>query len=183
MKTQIKLLALSASLVLSSTVAAENFYVGGSFGQAEVDDLCSELGSLGTVSNCDDSDTGFKFFAGYQFNQYFALEGFYADFGEVSADVDGTNIDVEYDAFGLSAVGILPATESINLFAKLGYYDADAEASSNVGSASTSGSDFMYGLGASYSFTDSVAVRAEWERFNTDDADIDLLSAGISYSF
>ena len=179
-----KFLALSASLVFSTTAAAEHFYVGGNVGQAEVDDLCGELSDVGTVTSCDEKDTAFKLFAGYKFNQYFAVEGFYADFGEVSATVNGTDVDVDYDGYGLSVVGILPATDNFDVFAKLGYYHAEADASSSVGSVSSSGSDVTYGIGASYSFTEAFAVRAEWERFNTDDdADIDLLSAGVSYSF
>ena len=54
------------------------WYIGGAFGQTEV-----ALDCAGTTA-CDDSDSGWKIFAGYQFNRNFAVELGYGDLGRSS---------------------------------------------------------------------------------------------------
>ena len=46
------------------------------------------------------------------------------------------------------------------------------------------GTDLVYGAGLEYRFKFGLALRAEWEVFaNVSDDDIDLVSAGVSYTF
>ena len=189
-----KLLA-AAVLVLSGLVAtsqafAQGFYIGGSVGQSDTDNsITSGLITSGTV---DGTDTGYKLFGGYQFNQHFGLELAYVDLGKVSysgssgaAPVTGGK--VETSGINFSAVGTLPLNPSFALFGKIGVFVWDAKASDVTGgapfSATDDGTDVSYGIGASFNITKNISARAEWERFKLDSSDADLLSIGIVFRF
>jgi len=189
-----KLLA-AAVLVLSglaaaSQASAQGFYIGGSVGQSDTDNsITSGLITSGTV---DGTDTGFKLFGGYQFNQHFGLELAYVDLGKVSysgssgaAPVTGGK--VETSGINFSAVGTLPLNPSFALFGKIGMFVWDAKASDVTGgapfSATDDGTDVSYGIGASFNITKNISARAEWERFKLDSSDADLLSIGIVFRF
>jgi hypothetical protein len=38
-------------------------------------------------------------------------------------------------------------------------------------------------VGVSYALLDFLSLRAEWERFDTDDSNIDLMTAGVVMEF
>ncbi|MEM1434273.1 MAG: outer membrane beta-barrel protein [Pseudomonadota bacterium] len=117
---------------------------------------------------------------------------------EPSGSVDA-KAEAEVDAFGAAVVGRLPLSEPFSLFGKVGMtaWDADLNISASFsGSASglpitasdslsdsDDGTDIMFGAGASWQFSEAWRLRAEWERFAIDDADVDLWSAGIVYVF
>ncbi len=214
----VKLLA-SAGLVLgltagfSSLAAADpGWYVGLSGGQSKAGtgggELDSTFGSLGftTSSSMDETDTGWKLFAGYQFNPYFAVEGGYVDLGEFSFSTSVTAAPAGYTTGSLSgnvktkngflvdAVGIWPVTDKVSVFGKLGAYSMKTElsASGSSGSLSESStdSDLHWGIGAGYDFDKNFGARLEWERFNdvgnkdkTGEMNVDLLSVGVVYKF
>ncbi|MDO9221038.1 MAG: outer membrane beta-barrel protein [Thiobacillus sp.] len=207
MNKQLLLLALSAALGVSSAHAADTgFYVGGSLGQAKAkdfngSDLDAELfSSYGITSSTstDDTDTGWKAFAGYRFMKYLAVEGAYANLGEFTAHSTVTapsagivDSNVETTAWTISALGILPLGDRFSLFGRVGVnvWDTDISATGTGGGVTASasdsddGTDWVYGVGAAYSFTDNLSLRGEWERYDLGDGDIDLLSAGISWNF
>ncbi|PRY67359.1 outer membrane beta-barrel protein [Halomonas ventosae] len=108
---------------------AEGPYVGAGFGQAKTDadlDLGGALRSEGLTvisDSNDDSDIGYKIYAGYQFNPNFAVEASYVDFGKFEANatvVDGEPIGVSADAsidgFGFALVGKLPIQSGFNVY-------------------------------------------------------------------
>jgi OmpA-OmpF porin, OOP family len=88
-------------------------------------------------------------------------------------------------------VGAYPiGTSGFAPYAKLGFYRAKTDASSNVGaSASKTNTDWTAGLGVRYDFTKNLAVRAEWQRYNSvgggdiAESDIDVLSIGALWKF
>lgn len=206
MNKQLFLIAFSAVFGVASAQAADTgFYVGGSFGQSKVNDfngadIDAELSLLGLTSSTstDDTDTGWKAFAGYRFMDYLAVEGAYTNFGEATANSIVTaplagvvNTKLETDAWTLSALGILPLGDRFSLFGRVGvnFWNIDVSATGTGGgvtataSDSDDGTDMVYGVGAAYNFTNKLGVRGEWERYEFDDADIDFLSAGISWNF
>lgn len=165
--------AILSLAAIGAAQAAEpaGFYLGAGAGQAMVDE-----GAL------DDEDTAFTGFAGYQFNRYFGLEAGYADFGEVEVSgVPGAR--VEADATYLVAVGSVPFTDRFSGYAKAGYSDWDAEASVAGLVADDSGNDPTYGLGLQYRFTDHLALRGEYSRFELEDTDVDLAQAQLRFDF
>jgi len=109
--------------------------------------------------------------------------------GEYSATVNffGTPASVKTDAtaFGLAALGILPVSEQLELFGKLGFVNGESDADVIIGGSrftvGDSGTELTFGLGAVYNVAPRFGIRAEWE--NIDDADISMLSVGIQYRF
>lgn len=182
------------------------FYGGLGIGQSNfrdidsnVDSIVSSLGGTSTTSANKRSE-GWKVYTGYQINKYIGVEGGYANLNDattktvISAPSAGTvNAKLKSDAWTLAAVGTLPLTEKLSVMGKLGaaYVLTDVRAkSSGSGTASAAAyraqSDSyepLYGVGVNYALFDSLNLRAEWERFDTDDLNIDLITAGISVKF
>ena len=157
-----------------SAGADSGFYLGGSIGQTELD--ISEDGI-----DFNDSDNGYKAFAGYNLGIIplidLALEISYVDFGTA----EDLGIDVDADTVAIAAlVGF--DVGPLGLFAKAGMNAWDGEVSGFGVSASEDGTDPMYGIGAKIQIG-SFAVRGEFERFELDDIDIDFLSVGAAYTF
>lgn len=217
MKKQLMNITLAAALVgAPSAFAADlNGYVGASGGQTKAKDAdsASELDAQNardgytTRSSVDDTDTGWKLFAGYKFNRNFAVEGSYADLGEasansvVSASPYGTGtVSQQFEAktLAVAAVGILPLANYFNVFGKAGFHYWDAEWSvtstltglSGKASEDDNGTDLMYGVGAGFNVTNNLALRAEWEIYTnigdentTGETDVEMWSAGLQYNF
>jgi OOP family OmpA-OmpF porin len=174
-------LALTASMAARADVEP-GFYLGAGVGTTKIDD-----DSFDGI-NFDDSDTGFKVFGGYSFNQNFAVEASYFDLGEASGNFEDVSFDVGVSGFNVSAVGVLPLTDMFSLFGKLGYafYDLDAHATIvgvGSGSASDSQSDLAYGVGASLGFAERWEARVEFEAINVDNGDANMISVGGLYRF
>lgn len=163
---------------------AQGVYLGASIGETELDISSEDKADLAAVGvSVDDDDTGFKVFVGYRFNDHVALEGFYTDLGEVSASDSFDSVTVESDTVGLSVVGLLPLTPNFELFGKVGFHAWEADLSSTFGvSGSDDGTDATYGVGFGYRFQ-QWGVQAEYERYELDDEDVDMISAGLVLHF
>lgn len=176
----IRLGLLAASLVVAGSAYADA-YLGAGMGRSSVDS--SEDGI-----SFDDTDTGWKFFGGYAFNENIAVEGAWVDIGDFTDNVSvpalGVNkMSLDIDGFAVSGVGSLPVGDSAAVFGKLGIWSWNADGKVVGVSADDSGTDVMFGVGGSYSFTDAISVRAEWERFKADSDDADLLSVSGVFNF
>lgn len=172
---------LLSTLLLSATLGAaafaanaqdKGFYAGAGVGQSFVDE-----------GAYDDEDTAFTVFGGYQFNRYFGLEAGYADFGKIEPDVAGPAF--EGDSAYLTAVGTLPITDKFSAYAKAGLHrwNVDTSLPGVTGNNDDSGSDPTYGVGAQYRFTDRVALRGEYSRFEVEDVDADLAQLQVRFDF
>ena len=184
------------------------WYVGGSVGQskAKIDDarITSSLLSSGFTTNSmadDNRDTGYKVFAGYLFNKYFAVEGGYfnlGSFGFTSTTTPAGTLhgNIKLEGANVDLVGILPITEKFSAFARAGAIYADAKDSfTGTGlvtvlnpNPSKGDANYKAGLGLQYAFNDSLGMRLEAERYRINDAvgnrgDIDLVSVGLVYRF
>ena len=202
---------LVSALVLamsSSAFAAEGFYVYGGLGYSKADtEMASETIVAGreyATIDVDEDSVGVKLAAGYRFNDYFAVEGSYAYLGKAEATVSST---VDVDAKGsmkthvmaVDAVGLYPVNKDFDVFAKVGvglsYVKTSMSANVYNESFSFSESDTRVfpklGFGAEYKISENVAIRAEYERYfgvskDSDysiDADYDLFSVGVKYTF
>jgi len=165
-----------AALALTSlpALAADNgIYLGASIGQSglQVDDF-----------NYDADATGYKLIAGWRFIDWLAVEANYLDFGSGDDTVFGDKIETEADGISLSAVGFLPVGP-VDLFARVGAVDWSADISSpGLGSGSDDGTDLTYGVGAQFRVW-SLSIRAEYEMFDISDADLDMISVGVTWTF
>jgi OOP family OmpA-OmpF porin len=177
-------LALTAAMTAQADVAP-GFYVGAGFGTTEISEESIE------DFTADDSDTGLKVFGGYSFNEYFAIEASYFDFGEASGTIDDEefgDFDFAVGVTGINAAAIarIPVAEMFALFGKVGFASYDLEFDVSLGdisgSQSESESDMVYGGGAALSFG-ALEVRAEYEVLNVEDGDVNLISLSGLYRF
>jgi len=196
--------AMMASMTIAGTAAAvdkDGVYinVGATQLSTELDltntDVSGEVVDLGVQDTDITMITGR---IGYRINDYFAIEG-EAGFGfggdefsqPVPVDVLGTVLNVDtnialdvknyYVGFGRV---IYPVSDQIDIFARVGYGQATAEAdiTANLAGISATGSveekadDIAYGVGAQYDFSLNDGIRADYTRLE----DTDIIS--ISYA-
>lgn len=211
MKKTVKTLGvmgLAGCAVIASPFAwadDSGWYVGGNVGQsrAKIDDarIAAHLTGTGLVSITDDSrDVGYKLFGGYRINRHFAVETGYFDLGQfgftATTALPGTLTgNIRLKGINIDTVGILPMTENFSVFGRIGlnYAETKDSFSGTVGVPMNPNpvkreANYKMGLGLQYGFTESLALRAEAERYRINDAvgnrgDIDLFSLGLIYQF
>jgi len=161
-------------------------YVGANIGQSKYHIDCGPL-------SCDDKDTAFKLFAGYQFHPNFAAEFGYTDLGKAKVTGPGGTDEFAATEWELSALGMWPVMPTLQLFGRLGLYYGEGKLSGpDQGTKKSSGVTF--GLGGEWDFTRNIGARLEWQRFSKvkfrndlngaeDKGDVDNLSIGIVYRF
>lgn len=158
---------------VGGTQSTNPVYIGGSLGTSSVDSFCDGQ------SNCDDSDMGWKVFAGYDFSERIAFEVGYNSLGEMQSSTKKTKVT----GYELAAVGKMPLNDQIGLFGKAGLFRWEAKNDDGKRSAF----DIMFGAGVDYKLNGNMSVRGEWERFNdietksNETSDIDMLSLGFTY--
>lgn len=122
------------------------------------------------VDGADDANVGaIQGKLGYRFHPNFGVEG-EAAFGVVdeSYDVFGTDVDVGLDKeFGLFAVGFIPVSPEVNLFARAGYVDVEIEASAGGMSLSDGDNGTGYGAGLIWNLG-MLDLRAEYTRYDVE---------------
>lgn len=188
MKVQIAVLSLAALAFAGPALSQQNesgIYIGGALGQAEQSDQCS--GTAPGVS-CDNKDSAWKIFGGFQVNRYLAAELGYANLGEASASAGTVSAKDEATAFELVALGMFPVVERFSIFGKLGLYRGELERTSNnplVQTGTNEQTDFTFGLGVRFDITHNIGLRAEWQRYIDlgEITDIDLISLGVQFKF
>lgn len=187
-----------------SGINFDGWYAGLGIGQSNYRDVASAIDSdlrlfgLTSSTSANTRSEGWKVYAGYQFNKYFALEGGFANLNDFTARTSITApsagtlyTDAETKAWTLAVVGSFPVTEKISLMGKVGaaYLLSNARAKASgiggvaAGSWEEDGFDPYYGVGISYAVFDNLDLRAEWERFDTDGPNIDLVTAGFVVKF
>jgi OOP family OmpA-OmpF porin len=207
-------LGLAALAVIGSPFAVADdsgWYGGVNVGQsrAKIDDAkitSSLLGAgLNTTSITENNrDTGYKLYGGYKFNRNFAVEGGYFDLGKfkftanTATTVPAGTLDgsIKLNGLNLDAVGILPITQRFSAFGRVGLNVAEAKDSfAGTGlvnvlrpNPSKRDTNYKFGAGLQYDFTDSLGMRLEAERYRVNDAvgnkgDVDLVSVGVVYRF
>lgn len=183
-------ISLAIASYAGTLQAQERFYVGASAGSSDIASGITE--GLITSGAVDGKDSGTKLYGGWRFRPNLAVELAWVDLGKASYSGDflGTPVTagtVKVSGFNSSLVGLYPATEKLELFAKVGLFAWDASASDITGgipfSGKTNGANASFGAGANYYFTKNVGARLEWEHFELDPGKASLLSAGIIVKF
>jgi len=162
--------------------AEGSFYVG--LGYACLDARQTDAPSINPTVN--DVFDAVMLDAGYKFNDYIAIEG-RATFGFDETVVSGgvLNHDSSMSSWGIYAKPMYPVTDSIDVYALLGY----ASSSYDLSIASVNDADgFAWGLGAEYAFTDQISAFVDYtslyQNDNTlSDDYIQSFSLGLGYSF
>lgn len=156
-----------ALLTASAAMAEGNWFVGVGLGQSENKDYeC--IGCGAPIGSLSDDGFAYKAFAGYRFNRYVAVQGGYVDLDDTTAAGAGAawTDKLEVDGFYGALQGILPINESFDVFASAGLFHWDQTVTFNGVSGSFNGTNPMFGLGASYAFTQpGLKTQFEWTRF------------------
>ncbi len=178
-----KSIAVFVTLALTplSALADSGFYFGGSVGSATIKEDFSGL-------NIDTDSTPYRFTVGWQFNDFFSLEGGYHNFGKFDerVDVSGSPVDLrlQADGFTLGATGSIPLGNSMSLFGRGGafFWDGDAILD-NITLARPEDSNLYLGGGATVSFTERLKLVGDWTRYELEDTESDVISLGFTYRF
>jgi hypothetical protein len=176
MRKAIVFAALLTLPVLPAVAADNGFYLGGSVGQAnlKIDDIAGI-----SEADFDADDTAFKLIAGIRPLDWLAVEAAYVNFGEPEDDVLGGSLQADGDGISAFAVGFL-AVGPVDLFAKAGLIAWDSKIEG--GFFDDDGSDLAYGVGAQFRVL-GLSIRAEYEKFEITDVDLDMISIGLTYTF
>jgi OOP family OmpA-OmpF porin len=181
--------AAAFSLPATAQMSMSSAYIGGGIGQSKFKDACS--GSFTGVS-CDDKDTAFKIFGGYQFNKNIAAEVGYTDLGKAKASGAGVTAEQKATAWELSALGSFPVWQQLSILGRLGLYYGEGKVDAPGVSGKKNTTDLTYGLGVGYDFTRNLGVRGEWQRYakvkfeaggTSGDADVDVLGVSVLWRF
>lgn len=179
-QVQTALLTLLMLLPLGAN-ADKGFYAGGGIGSAEL----SEDFDGFTI---DTDSTAFRIFGGWRFNEYFAVEGGYQDFGdfEQQIDVNGTPVtaSLSADGFTLGVAGSLPVGERFSVMGRFGmfYWDGNAEIN-NVSQATPEDTNLFLGAGVSYAVGDHFRLIGDWTRYELESANSNVISLGFQFGF
>ncbi|GAA0819326.1 porin family protein [Colwellia sp. D2M02] len=144
----------------SSESDAKGVYVGASYGYLRVD----------SDNGFDENKSAYQVFAGYGFNQYFAIESSFIDFGDYGNDF--ANADTDGYTLGLKA-GV-PVSDNISIYVRGGqlWYETDYSVLGVNNSADDEG--LFAGVGASYHINEDWTVKFDYTVY---DNDLDVDSA------
>lgn len=217
LSTAIAFLGFSASAIAQEDTSG--FYVGAFGGQTsydiakeDLDDLFIFAGDsvglpiIGGESSLEDSDTGFGVIAGFRLTQHIAIEASYLDLGAAEYRLDGAanlgfpfgvvdfegGADIEVTGPAVALVGIIPVSESIELYGKAGMFFSETDFKvffdSVSDSASFSSEEILYGLGMAWNMNPNWSLRLDFQRFadvgeedELGEANIDQFSLGVLY--
>jgi len=147
-------LAVMLSAVVATPVLAAGTYVGVNVGRNQ------------TSYSGIDSSTGFGFLGGYSVGENIAVEATYNNLGD--ANIPGSTVKLSGSLITGAAVGSLPVTDELSLLGKLGYAISSVSTPGN----SVSRGDIIYGIGAQYSVSKTVALRINYDFFKVGDGTI-----------
>ena len=203
---------LGLTLPATDAHAQNDWYVGVSLGEAGLDysasDLQQDLSNLGwSINNpsVNESDTAWKAYVGFAINDFFAIEGGYADLGKVVTQYGVSVTPSQIDAILLDTFNVHPyqgdgwfgaavlswpiQPEKLSVFGRLGFFGWESNLdvlviSGGAGSIDDreSGTDTMWGAGLVWSVSDVWSLTVEWERYKLNEW-LDVPSIGVRYSF
>jgi hypothetical protein len=190
-KSVLCLLVVLVAATVPASASDTGFYLGIGIGRSSLD-ILKFYPSLGEHLAQDNS--AFKAYGGYRFLKFLAVEAGYTNLGSpqglernVQEHPERAEVVVKgWDAF---AVGILPVSQGVDIFAKIGMMSWDTKITSVqdtevIYSESVTGTDAAYGIGIGFWVGKSVRLSAEGEWFKIGDYDtIALYTVNISYTF
>ncbi|MCS6125152.1 Ig-like domain-containing protein [Shewanella baltica] len=199
--------ALLGAVVLAGTVnqanAADNWYVEGFVGQAQVDSSRRDLQpqtAAGVVTSVDDKDTAFGLSVGYQWTPMVAIELGYADFGNGSARIEGASLTpAQYHEQVKAVTPVLADGVMLGLRFTLLQHDAwrfevpiglfrwQADISSTMGNSRLTteldGTDWYAGVRFSYQVSDAWSVGLGYQYVDIEPNDFLSYQLNLRYQF
>jgi len=194
----VSILALSSCLMAGGDVApieeviapvvVDNsaFYIGLGVGQAAINDEQTDEKITSTMVMLQ---------AGYQYNDYVALEGraslgFNTDYEPGNTSNISGDYDSDISSWGIYVKPMYPVTEAFDIYALLGYGGVQL---GNLESGDAYESGFQWGLGAQYEVMENILIFVDYVKLYDDtgfdyraqleDVDSDAWTLGVSYRF
>ncbi|MGK5026991.1 porin family protein [Janthinobacterium sp. RB2R34] len=164
------MIASATALSAMSAAHAEGPYVGVGVTANRYD---FSVPGATSADNHSGAKAGGKFFAGYDLNQTWAVEGGYADFGSkdysyVNGAGAGGNVKSDSHGYYLAGKATMPVNEKVGVFGKLGVARVDNSLSGSGLSTGINGENktgVYASLGAQYAINEKVSLTAEVEHF------------------
>jgi OOP family OmpA-OmpF porin len=156
--TAATLLAVASFAASAAEPTQSQYYVGGDVGSTKFDESPSE--------------TSVGIFAGYKFDETFAVEANYRRLGKW--DVEG--FDVKANQVGISLIASAPVADQFSVYGRLGYNRVELKAAGEKDHDNKA----VYGIGVSYAISKELTARLEWQRPYDDTRNI---SVGVAYHF
>ncbi|WP_259528353.1 Ig-like domain-containing protein [Shewanella baltica] len=199
--------AVLGAVVLAGTVnqanAADNWYVEGFVGQAQVDSSRRDLQpqtAAGVVTSVDDKDTAFGLSVGYQWTPMVAIELGYADFGNGSSRIEGASLTpAQYHEQVKAVTPVLADGVMLGLRFTLLQHDAwrfempiglfrwQADISSTMGNSRLTteldGTDWYAGVRFSYQVSDAWSVGLGYQYVDIEPNDFLSYQLNLRYQF
>ncbi|MFM9436576.1 OmpA-OmpF porin, OOP family [Janthinobacterium sp. CG_23.3] len=185
MKQALSIALLAAALTIPFAAQAQSAYAGASVGGVGLNIDSHDKTSSG-------NNFGGKLYGGYQFNPTFGVEAGYAILGDHDASVNGVDgAHIMPSALYVAGTATMPVSEQFSVFGKVGV-TANRNRFELPGGIQTlkyRNNSPLFGVGASYNFTPTLALVAEYEHFGkVQSADrttikAQMLSAGLRYKF
>ena len=173
-------------IVPEPVIVDGGLYLGLAYGFMNVDYTRTDIATTDTTGSFDEDFSSIMLQAGYKFNSYVAIEGrYWFGIDDVTLPLYTDAIDAP-DAWGIYVKPMYPVTDAFDVYALLGYANTDTSLNTVDG--------FSWGLGASYAFTDSVAMFVDYTSLYNDDRDlpgglinkeydINTVNVGVTYNF
>jgi len=170
--------------VVTDEVDTSSFYVGLALSAVSTRDAAVSMDIFNAKAG-QDRLGNLTFQAGYNFNEYVAVEGRYTT---TIADDDA----VEMDGWSIFVKPQYPVTEDFNIYALLGFGGITMDPTT-LKYVDVDDSGFQWGLGASYDFTENISVFFDYTNLANDmdgiywdgalQIDADAFNLGLTYKF
>ncbi len=168
-----KKILLAAALLATAGLASAQGYVGALVGLSKVSQEC--LGS------CDDSDTGYKIYGGYEVLPHLSIEVAYTDFGKFT-NLGGL-FEIKPTAVSVGAAYRVPFTPEFEGVGRLGI----ASVKTKWTGGSSSDAKLYAGIGLDYALTKDIKLNAAIDltqaEVNGDSGSIYLFGIGAQVGF
>jgi hypothetical protein len=163
------------------SVQPEQSYLGLGFGQSEFSGMDDIVASWPDVSGSrlEETSLAWKFYTGYQFSEWFAVETAWVDFGDLRAEADlqapdAASLKISPYGFEFSGLATWPISTDARLFARAGILIWRAPQKIDLSDGLVAG-DFprpdrdgfspALGLGGQWDFSERSSVRLEWQQY------------------
>ncbi|HIV72948.1 MAG TPA: outer membrane beta-barrel protein [Candidatus Aquabacterium excrementipullorum] len=177
-----KKIVLAAVLAVVGGAASAEGYVGVVAGVTKINSECS------AGFSCDDSDSGYKVYGGYEVAPNIAIEVAYTDFGKTSFDYGSAHAEIKGSA--VAVLGALRGQFSNDWagVARLGLASVKGKASSNFGyNGSESNVKPYASFGVEYAVTKGLKITGSADftqvEYDGDSGAAYLVGVGLQYNF
>ena len=164
-------------------------FVANAYGSSEAPQVNFGASGIFLGGYNDSDDQSYKINAGYSLNQNVSVELSYFDFGEDNSRFDGSG-SVFADGYSFEFLAKYPISD-FSIYAKLGvlWWSEEGERvhwweeGAAIEHLKSDGNDIIYGVGVSYSITENVSLKIEFQQSDINNTTTNPLSLGFDVQF